>query len=125
MQYSLHSAPCLGLIFNAVHMLNICDILLSEGWHSSNIYTFRNRSLPNNDIPRLWRYFNYCISTSIRFLKLICLAITYTSFSPCVIKSKLLARSLAYYSSGYCFFLPYHNTVGYIADIEYQILSKY
>ena len=61
-------------------MLNMCDILLSEAYHSSNIYTFRNRSLLNNDIPILGEYLNYCIRTSIRFLILIFLEIKYKYF---------------------------------------------
>ena len=74
-QYSLHPAPRLRLIMNSVHMFNMCDNLFSEGQHCPNIYTLRNRSLLNHDIPRLGEYFNYSIRDSIRFLVLICLEI--------------------------------------------------
>ena len=41
---------------------------------------FRNGFLPNNYIPRLGGYFNYCIKASIMFLILICLEIPYDYF---------------------------------------------
>ena len=61
-------------------MFNMCAILISEGKHSPNVYTFRNGSLLNNDIPILGGYFNYCIRASIKFIVLICLVITYNYF---------------------------------------------
>ena len=79
-KYSSHLAPRLRLILDAVCMHNIYDILLSEGWHSSNVYTFINVFLVNHDIPRLGVYFNYFIWDSIRFILLICVEIIYNHF---------------------------------------------
>ena len=75
-QYSLYLAPLLRLLFDSVHMIHTCDILLYEGYHYYNAYTFIKFSLLNNNIPRLGGCLNYCLRANIRFLTLICLSIT-------------------------------------------------
>ena len=79
-KYVLHLTPHLRLLLDAVHMFNMCDILLYEGYDSLNVYMFRNGSLINNDITILGGYFDYCIRSSIRFIILIYLEIMYNYF---------------------------------------------
>ena len=84
-QYSLKYAPCFRLLLDAVHMINMFDILLYDGYHSSNVFTFINGSLLNNYIPIFREYFNYCVRSSICFSILFCLKTTYNYFVSCAV----------------------------------------
>ena len=110
-------------------MINMFDILLYDGYHSSNVFTFINGSLLNNYIPIFREYFNYCVRSSICFSILFCLKTTYNYFVSCAVLmtySSLVLLSIIHLKNVlFCCLITLQLVTWHILNITYFLKTNY